>query len=945
MLYDMYSWLNDGAVNFQLNTESIELSDVDKAQQVLLEMRRKLLAEVRTIRFEKSSDAANVSDQEKQLQHYETYQNFIDFCKLKLKEHIRIPLCRLGIEYLLALYDAAGKQQDTYADKISFMFDILLAKSSDIALDLYHKNIDKLSTIKKITFSIESNKTKQFLQYLSLTLVDEKNAVDIAPLFREYISDTAEFAACILWLLQKKVSERDIFQANLLQYFMLYNLSSLHAPDSPIIDFYALLYQFPEARALIQSAGNIRCEERGFHSYALTGVCGDENKLQRITVSPPTIKFTVSQENVDALYKLFGQSFLLGAFDWYVRSGNQGCADELARLLNQVISLNQLSQLINQIASYENCELVKSLAALLANDTLDMLIAKHYGSILHLLPFRSDLCKKISAINVKDYIRQLNKSSMTDYETIPQLMAMLFAFHGRGDDVVDVIYDAIIDRLMLQPQYMDDDYLLDRLNGSVKKSNIITRKYRELQTALDAKIDEQISLLPFSMESYQTLEDYWNETARKIAVLNEFNPLLDTYPADKYTFQAHVANNLFKRHGSKFDLDEFSKVLGVEAVFDKDDVTQFERILIEVLTRVDDDAIRSQIISKLKQKYPQEEAWIHKKYGEEGVYIRTAKQGNVGLLAWMESRDPTPGSLVGVSAYQAAQAGQWKVVDYFCRMTSNKPKQYVLNDIFVLAAAQGELKTVMFLCDTDASRPHKRTIEYAFQQAAAYHQLEVMTYLCKLGNSAPSNTILVKEFKKAVQHRQWDLMHCIARLADNNLLQLEVNRTFLQACANADLQLARMLCNIDILPRQSAINKALFSAASAGQTEVVNLLCTLPDKQPGEDNLRQAWRKAVQSGHLHTVEYLYSCKLFSVSESERLAVLKEAVKLGYRDIVSFLRRSAEAINGLPASTNRVPLNVFGLFAEQKSDFQRDMEGPGLVNAASHGAASGRPVEP
>ncbi len=936
MLYELFSWLSDGVDRTSISNQIVEQSDVDKYQQDSVEIRRKLLAEIRSIRFEKYPDSANASNEVKHLQQYESYQSFIDFFQKKIKVKNKIPLFILGMEYLLSIYNTAGIQQDIFANKIAFMFGVLLEKNNDIAIDFYCHNMDKFSAIKKIKIMVESDKTSRFLKHLTSQLVGEKNAIDVAPLFRTFIAETEYFSATLLWLLQQNVSEKEILQTNLLQDFMLYNLASLHAPDSPIVNLYTLLHQFPEARSLLHDAGQVRCEERGFQSYSLMGVRCDENKLQSIVVNPPLIKFTATKENFDALYQLFDESFLFAAIEWFARSGNQGCSDELVRVLNQVLSVDKISSLINQIARQGNDGLLKKLAILLTDTMLETMISKNQGSIMHLLPYKLDLYKKISVTNVKDYVSQVSKSGLSDYEIIPQFMAMFSAFKEKGDDVAVMVYDAIIDRLMLKPQFMDDGSLLKKLMRFDQKNSVLSRKYSSIEKQLDAVIDTQISLQLFTPESYQLIEDFWSDASKKISVINEISPVLNSFPQDKYAFQAHIANRYVTQHGCKFDLDEYTNALGTKPALNIDDVTEYERILIEVLTTVDDDVIRSQLTKKLKEKYTKEEVWINKKFGDESVFSRAVKQGNIGFLTWLESVNETTSLLVNVSAYQAAKANQWQVVDYFCRVTTHKPKQHVLNDILVLASMHGDLKTVASLCDFKLSRPHKRTIEHAFQQAVANHQIKVVQFFCELKTNAPSDVVLAKGFKQAIQDGQWELMRCIGQGGDSKHLQPEIDRAFQHACVHADIQLIKKLCDLSISPRQSVIIKSFLSAVGAGQTDVVNFLCTLRDNQPGQDTLKHAFRLAVESGHLLTVQYLCSCTTLSIADCERLSAYKDATKLGHKDIASYLKNldihdklSTAVTKEQPISASGTALGAFGLFAEQKPHLCRTTSGTEL----------------
>ncbi|WP_133126888.1 hypothetical protein [Legionella nagasakiensis] len=854
MLCELFSWVNsrDGSMEA---IHGVVARDAFRAEQALaLAKRRELVAKLRVLRYESPSDSTAIAEALRQIEIHESFLVFIRFCERKLETHDTYSLIQLGLEYVLSLEaDALIDVQKN--EQCARLFQAFLVHEKERACAFYEENKPRLNKVIHEIMAVE--RVKAFLADLSDALMHQREPKGVAHLFKGYIDDTEKLAASVLWLVQRGVSAEDIIKTGLLHDFMLYHLSYLHDSDSPVSHLYALLNHFPEARTLIEEAAKVRCEDRGFQRYALTGVLSEE-ELESVESQMCPAEFTAASENFTVLYRLFEEPFLYTALAWYAKTNDEVCAAFLRETLNQTFHPEQLSTLINGIASISSPELLEKLASLLEDETLERLVSLQHGSVFHLVAYKPSLCHKISTIDIRDYLQKM-PAGASSFESISQLMALFAVFRNIHSSAAVPVFEAIIDKLLLHPEFMDDYELVMELRKFAKKNTIIADKLSRLEALLDECIAVQTLTAPFMKEQYYAIEDTWYSVARQITSLREILPLPSHYPHDKYALQAYVAKVFWARHPGEFVLSDFIQAFEIEPSLEADEINAYERILIEIMTTVDDAALRADVIRILAGKYTDNE-WISQNYGGVSLFNRVIRQGNVGCLAWLIEVGHIEPSRFAVRSIvvQAVECAQWNVVEFFCRTMPETLDRHTIKKLFKQAAEYGELGCVQLIHEKASRLLDKRSIEQAFKEAVGNGHLSVVQFLCGLERSeAPCDAVQVKGFKQALASNQLAMTHYLASMPENRLMQQEVELALIEFSGKNDVVTVRSLCSLtEHAPRQVAIERACEKAASQGSYDALVYLCGLPENAPRLRTVENALRLAGGKGQVREVDAL-----------------------------------------------------------------------------------------
>jgi|GEM_PF-6879914 len=775
MLYTLFSWLNTHESRPFPDHQTETRAKFLREQLCAVEKKRALLAEVRVARFENPADGTAINVKSCLLEQHIAFMDFMAFFEHQFTIDEEKSLYVLGLEYLLVT-PANVIPKINRSEKIPQLFTELFAHDRALALAFYRQNKMALTAFHDVNLVLSCDRVHHFLMHLAQELAYQEQPLGIHFLFRYFIDNTEQFSAAILWLLRRGISIEQILETNLLQDFMLYNLISLNDPESEIKEFYTLLYRFPEAHLLVEAAGQVRCEDPAFQRFSLTGTLHPQKEMRSVQAQPAFMQFTPSLENFQALHELFGQKFLVSAIEWYNQANHDVWFSALNHALNQSITDAQLLDLINQIAAKNNPHLLQTLASLLDDKTTELLAARHHGSILHLLPYKPALCQQISAMNLMPYLEEISDRHDSIFDIIPQLMAMFNAFRDTNTTVAGVVYETIIDKMLSNQSIWDDISLITQLRKFSEKDRLLAKKQQELEAQFDQSVAQQDFSLPFTVDNYHVIVDVWFSVSQKINLLKNLALLSSACPNDKYCLQTHIAYVVFSHQGSNFKLDEFIQALEIEPFLASDEVTEYERLLIEIMTTIDNESIRHEIIDKLNEKYTKQSLWIHKIYGGETVFKRAIKHGNLGFLNWLETKYHPCNIHIDIAAIQAAKDRQWRVVDYFCISSAYKPQQHAMKSLLILAVKHGELQTVQTLCDFNINHPTQKLVEEAFKHAIANKHVTIIQFFCNLPVNSPSEAVIQKAFKQAIKSANFELIHLFCGLANTAPQQTAIDQ-------------------------------------------------------------------------------------------------------------------------------------------------------------------------
>ena len=917
MLYELFSWINNNETELLFSNKLVTREVIEFEHNSALLKQRELLAKVRVERLGSSSSALTGLESQNLLAQQDSFIKFIGFCRTTLGEKEHLNSFILAMEFLLPL--SVGEFSPAIKiEKINKLFMALLRENKDLALAFYHDHEVEFDKFSQIKIMVSAEKVKVFLANMIVQLRTQENAVAIAHLCKPSIEDTEQFAALILWFLHREVSTTEIIQTNLLQNFMAYHLAWLSLPDNPIQNLYQLLDSFPEARALVLASAHVQCQERGFASYSITGELSELGDLHRVYIPSSPLDFTPTAENFAVLYRLFGLHFLADALKWYMSSKSVVWKNELRLTLNSDASLeSQLPTLINNAAIEGVPNTLATLASLIDDDTIEKLVIRHNGAVLHLLPHKPILLKRISGEEVVSFLRQLRSSDEQVFDVIRQLLAFFVAFRDENKAMASLVYEAVIDVLILHQEFLDDAYVMKQLSKFSEKEILLTSRCERLKAQFDQCITHQFTEPTFSTDSYHIIEDTWHSFSRQYNVLKEIMPLTHPCPDDKYKLIGHLAKTYISSHPSSFILDDFISALEIAPQLLDEKVTEYERVLIELLTTIDDEYIRSEIIEKFAILATKRLEWISIEYGEDDVLSRAAKQGNVGLIHWLEARLDIGHIAIKRVVNIAVAAKQWTVVDYFCNSSSLEPQQEVLKELLISAVSSGRLETVKILCGGIITHFTERLLSQTLVDAVTKGHLSVARYLCKLHAPATSAALLAKLLKLAVQFKHPDLVDFIGNLPSSELLKLSVERELEYAAMHNDLFNVQQLCQLRTnAPSRRALEKNFLKAVECGHITIAKYLGSIDNFVFSQSIIDKAFESSIINGFLPLIQYLGGLTPIGPSQPSVERSLQQAVHYKRLNCVQYLcsrettRPRQQAIEkALRAATNSGDVSI------------------------------------
>ncbi|KGP62924.1 hypothetical protein EP47_09850 [Legionella norrlandica] len=879
IINDLFNWLenNESPSPLVVANQTINQELLQKEESQTLRTHHELIAQARIAKF----SGLPMAEINKKLEQHKVFKDYLIFCRQQFQENEKNTLFLIALKHLLLKTEA---EQFAYMDKINELFWALLRDSKIETLNFYDNNealfkncheIQRRMELEcrqqKIEASVQT--VKNHFQDLTESLAFQKNPLGIIALFREWVSDTEKFAALLLCLLQKEVSIEKILQTNLLQDFLKYHLHNLHSEDSEVNSLYSLLSFFPETQALVEAAQNVSCGEPAFQQYSLDG--NIQNKtLAVISPSPAILQFSLNSENFFALYQLFGQSFLAAAIIY----GKGIWLDLLKQTLNQPETVETLLPgLINFLARESSEETLKTLAELIDDTTAQQLLKLNQSSIFHLLQYKPLLLDVFQGKNISEYISQLLQINHSDQDIIYQLMALFLMLLKQKHPATKIVFEAIIDNLVHYPYLIEDEELLKHLKKYKDSDQLLAQRGEKIQQQLHHCIIDQTAQSTFEPYNYHIIEATWLDATRKIDALNRINPQIKVSLGDKYKLQARIAEIAFHAHGSHFDLDHFIDSLGLPPVASSEEVSAYERVLIEIIAAIDDVFVREQIINKLETSPIERLNWHQKEYGGKSIFIKAAKYGNLGLISLLGNTIDTTTLEKAISC--AAKHSQWEAFDHLCSINKIKLNHKEIQDFVILAAKQGQINSIQVLMNLYSYQPSAKIIQSILTTAIEDGEIKVVDFFYSLSIQICRQPSLDHLFKLAVQFKHWNILEFLVHSEKAPPPQSTIERAFEQTAYAQQMDAVKILCNLpNHCPRPQIIGRVLLKACKLKLTPVVQYLCSLPLEPLSKLVIEKALIEAIANGHLEIVTSLCESPFIRPEKSSINIAIKMAAK-------------------------------------------------------------------
>jgi|GEM_PF-2299606 len=664
---------------------------------------------------------------------------------------------------ITAAYREAPARREAYDAFLAHCHDTLGTQSSTATLPLM------INYLAELTASPDETDThiQTILTLFNLHLYEQTNALGILALGRCYIDQPKAFTAFIQWLIQHHVSPDEILQAHLLQDYFRYHLYSLSTPGNPIETLYALLNHHGDTKALVKKAMQTRCPEEGLASYALDGSIHDPaiKKLNNPSLNIPAIEITQTESNLKALHRVFGVPFLMGVLQWFYDNNskhNNIPPSILNALFNGVHMTHQdFGLLLQHLREHEY--LKKTLAGLILNTTMDELIEARISGIPSLILYSDYLTQKICREdNFSTYIHDIKQASTSDLDLIADLSALLSRFETRNQSHALLAFTHLFQMILDHPEVLDDEHLLRQLRHfEPTKSHLMTHSAwleQSFQTCVHTHTSTSVEAF-----DYIAIEDMWREIHTKLDTIQVIEPIPNTFPQDKYQLQCCLLKALLPRLDQNYALDDFIEQLGIEPNVHEDEVTPYERLLIEMLVSVDDANLRSDIINRLDTHIPQARPWYNIKINDNSLYMHAAHHGNLPLVMWLRAQHVKQPESSEHMTHEAACLGHWPLVTYLHQTSTIH--QPLVDKLLKFAVEQNAYEAILPLWDGKKT-PRLSMVEKSFHLAVEEGRTDCVKalLLCPL---PPCDAVITQGYRKARKTHQTNIIQILTEAASS----------------------------------------------------------------------------------------------------------------------------------------------------------------------------------
>lgn len=548
------------------------------------------------------------------------------------------------------------------------------------------------------------------------------NPMGLIPLFAEYYENPQRIAAFIVHLLEKGSTNemRDNITIRIIKSQLLHDFFMSHAcfmdkniknqHDNAIKQLYRLLNTFDSAKPLVLHARNISVmtqsdlrlavsdesrqlgvsAKRYFESYALDG-CQQNgtNRLKIINTHPVTFNFIPNFTDFNPIYRLFGQKLLIKLLGLCGLGRDPAVRKILVYQLNlhdsQGVTLQELAKLLNTLVGEHNDLLLEEVAFLLYDVTLESLIESGNFAVFHLIPFYPDLLKKLDLNKVHRYIETLKPSHIS----FDQLALLRTIWVNLGNQVavnelVALLFEKIVQVLMNHPDWSDQSLmaLLQYLTQELKFQQLLQNQATQLSLQWNQSVQTvMIAAGGLNQDRLQVLKDEWLTSSRKSSVLRDISEKVTCdLPQDKYALYVSLVKVTLAHQMPECNLQAILSCLfseDEEALLkpsSPDTVSERERILIELLSSIDNEALKSQAIQLLEGHPINRLNWINKDYGGKTIIELATQRRNNALVQYLLKKNRLTNAASSRLLKIATIEANWEIVKNLLHENNpNKP--------------------------------------------------------------------------------------------------------------------------------------------------------------------------------------------------------------------------------------------------------------------------------
>lgn len=668
-----------------------------------------------------------------------------------------------------------------------------------------------------------------------------KNQVDIhqiAAMGHSFIERPKAFASFIRYLVLRDMNPEQILSTHLLQNYFRYYLHTLKDENNAVIQLYRILNMFSETQVLCNYAQTIRCDEGGpiDGTVAIDGV-----HLVKIDLQSAPICYTSSVSTLNGLYNIFFMDFI---FHGIFQKNNAICINFLHEICNQTDFIDtSLSILLNRVQ--EHPVMHETMAKLLNDETLQILVKKGVISFLFLIPYRPNIINLIQMHDLRHYL-QMSEKSVSEIALLSNLFVLFNAVKFLNDTAAELVFDSILDATMNAPSYVfEDSLLISNFNGCSK--DYFIQKIGSLEAQFDSVLAVQTQKSIEDID-FISIEDSCKSVARKIYNLQEIFNFDTTCPKDKYQLYKRIAG-IYLAKANPLNLDALTQALRIEPYFEPNRVTVYERYLIELLCEIDNAAFRNQCIQLLEEA---PRPWRSYIYAELSVFDRAALTGNLGLIKQLKKENTLSLIKYDTLAIDAADRNYWHLVTYYHQHHNLNKK--TIKKLLKIAIKQLTSEFDAFLDCKHRPEQMLIMIEAEFLSAIRINNYIVVNWLLSC-SKPPSDKCKANGLELAVKKNYVTIVKLlIAASNPSKHLKKAIEKAFMEAIRRDDsyetLQVLTLYSDLQLN------ENGLLAAQRANKLNIVKLLVQLPFKSPRLEIIERIYDYAKMKKQTPIINYL-----------------------------------------------------------------------------------------
>lgn len=363
--------------------------------------------------------------------------------------------------------------------------------------------------------------------------------------------------------------------------------------------------------------------------------------------------------------------------------------------------------------------------------------------------------------------------------------------------------------------------------------------------------------------SFMALYSHWTNVSKllkKFDTEESWDGIRDyfdsIFPASRYSFYVYLMRAYLGYHQARFNLvdalniitkviDEPDKKAGIAIELEMDEsddymwddsdeetivadalviplVSQdarFERLLIEILAGLDNEAVRAQLIELLESPPINCQDWITKTYGKETVFSLAARYGNVKLIRFLlmqsDERKPSCEAITKAKKHVTCSVTtleKSEVIQELIAISDDNGRLHesALADILSWAVSAGSMPIVQYIVDTlTKNRTNRDTMRDALLLAVHTAQLPMLRYLAEKMNY--EDDVMSSALAKAAACGRSDLMVEIIKLSDKTTLNCSL--AFVKAAEHGYRDIVEFFLRQEPKPDAESMGEALIAAS------------------------------------------------------------------------------------------------------------------------------------